>query len=235
MPAAVYVDFDAKGTVRQLNSLAKREFPFALAAATTDTAKDGQAVVIAGGRAAFELRSGEFIPRGVRITPARKSDVKQFGFAQADVHTAPRISSFMPHHVRGERRTPRKKKMAVPGPDLPKGYRTARGKVRRRYKPEELLKDWKGQYTGGRGSGRSKQRGKGKAFVASTRAGKPFIGRRAGRGRSPLEILWWLVDEAQIKPEWEWVEPIGGVVQAKFKKNFGRRLGRAIASSRGAA
>jgi hypothetical protein len=224
MPVSVNVSVDAKKTLAQLNRIQKSQWPFALALALTNTAKDGQVAVQLQSRLSFNLRS-EFITRGIRIKPAQKSDIVRFGLAISDVHTAERISTFMPVHEPGGTRLPvargrgqdKGRSIAYPGKDLPSSYRTGRGAIKERWKPANLLKGYR---TGARGKSQGKQirvgkKSQGRAFIIRTGKGTPLIVRRRGGGRE-LERLYVLFPEAKIKPRWKFEDSVIRAVRRDF-------------------
>ncbi|MCB2199650.1 phage tail protein [bacterium] len=225
-----------KDALRDLNWLEKEQLPFAFAQTLTQVAKDAQGAVQRRTRRQFDLH-GEFIPRGIRITAARKGDLKRYGIAQADVHTADRISSFMPHHERGEKRFPRGRRIAVPGADLrKKAYRTGSGKVRARWKPARLLQDYEGPHTGGRSraDGGTRKRRTAKAFLMTMKGGKLAIVRRRGRDRRPLDVLYWLVRSADIRRGWRFEETVKMTVEhSNMAGILQRNLTAAMATRRG--
>jgi len=238
MPMEINVSVDAKKTLAQLDRLKRSQWPFALALALTNVAKDGQVAAQLQTRLAFKLRS-DFVPRGIRITPAQKSDIQRFGLAMSDVHTAERISSFMPiHEVGGMRRPVAKgtgrdkgRSLAYPGEDLPSSYRTGRGAVKERWRPSTLLR---GSYTGARGKSKGKQirvgrKSQGKAFVIRTSSGTPIVVRRASSSSYPLQRLYVFFPEAKINRRWGFEDSVVEAVKRDFPGRLRQALERATA------
>jgi len=217
-----------KALAGSLDRLAKRQLPFAIAKSLTDTAKDAQSATQRQTRKEFNLH-GPFIPNGIRITAARKHDLVRYGFCQATVYTAPKISGFMPDHETGESRSPRRVTIATPAKDLKrKAYRTKTGKVKKTYKPESLLRDYK-PYRGGRKAITGRPgRGKGKAFITRTKRGSLIIAQRTGRKRYPLATLYNLIDKAKIKPRWRFKETAMNDINLHYEWNFRKNIELAI-------
>jgi len=242
MPNAIKVL--SADTIRALSSIQRQQFPFAFAKSLTQIAKTVQTGVQMRTRLEFQLHS-EFIPRGIRIIPAKKGDVKT-GRAFSAVYTAERISTFMPIHEEGGQREPSRQSgggggdkgasFALPGQFLQtKKFRTSTGKVKQRWRPAELLRNYRRHGSGGgklvavsRG-GRKKTpfiiRGKG--------SGVPMIVRRKSKKRTPLEVLYIFSSRATIKPVWDFEETVEKVVQLGFSKKFSRNLALAVETAGG--
>lgn len=240
MAFEISVEPDARKCLAQLNRIERSQWPFALAMALTNVAKDGQVAVQLQTRLAFALRN-QFVPRGVRITPAQKSDIQRFGLAMSDVHTAERISSFMPVHETGGKRRPvaagagsdKGRSLAYPGKELPASYRTGSGRIKERWRPSALLR---GYYTGARGKSKGKQirvgrKSQGKAFIIRSATGVPIVVRRAGPGAYPLQRLYVFFPEAKIKPVWRFEDTVVTAV----KRDFPGRLRQAMQKALGSA
>jgi hypothetical protein len=67
------VEIDVRATLRDLDKLARKQAPFAVALALTMTAKDAQAEVKRTLPEKFTIRT-PWVAKGIRIEPARKSD-----------------------------------------------------------------------------------------------------------------------------------------------------------------
>ena len=68
----IHIQVDTSDMERGLDAMARKQLPFAVAAALTATAKDAQAAVRAQMPARFTLR-GPWVPKGIRIRPAKKA------------------------------------------------------------------------------------------------------------------------------------------------------------------
>lgn len=181
----------------------------------------------------FDLRS-PFIPSGIRSTPnsaaqkaAAAHALKKYGDMNAAVFlrgaSDPRKSlEFAAHHATGETRGAQDKYIAVPMKGVKaKGFRTAKGRVRKRWKPAQLLKHFNATgsvYTGVTTQGRRKlgYKGKGrkipgKAFMIRSKRGEPLIARRISRGpkgSKNLEFLYILKTKARIQEKWGFVDGV---------------------------
>jgi hypothetical protein len=236
----------AKKTLEQLDKFALQQWPFALALALTRTAQMAQDAVQQKTRMQFGLHT-QFIPRGVRTQAASKSDIRTFGLAEANVHTASRIASFMPVHELGGSRTPvaggkgndKGKSIALPAYDLEsKRFRTSTGKIAKRWKPSELLKNYNSRAGAGVGGQKvvrvSRGGRKGKPFIIRGRgSGVPMIVRRRGKSAYPLELLYIFSRRATYKPVWDFAEEVDRAVDAHFVDNLTRAVGQALAGGFG--
>lgn len=232
------LSMDADDMLKQLRRIAGDQFPFALAKALTNLAQIGQVTAQLKTRTTFNLHS-DFIPRGIRIIPARKSDVKSMGIATSAVYTAPRISTFMPGHELGEVRSPfaggardKGKFIAVPGRDLrSKSYKTGTGKVRKRWRPSTLLANYT-RLEGNKGSthrDRAPGGRKGTPFIVRDKSnGTAMIVRRRGKKQYPLEVLYILIPRATIKPVWRFEETVQEAVDQVYLPVFDRAISQAL-------
>jgi hypothetical protein len=152
------------------------------------------------------------------------------------VHTAPIISGFMPIHETGGIRNPhaggsgrdRGRALALPGEDLRRrNYRTKTGRVRKRWKPGELLKYYN-EGNRGRAQARSGRGGRRRAFITKTKGGVPVVLRRRGRARYPLERLYVFTPRAAIKPTWKFEPTVKKFAQFAFRPKFNRNMASAL-------
>lgn len=225
-----------KDTIKDLNYIQRQQLPFVLAKTLTETARGAAQAVQQVTRREFELHT-EFIPRGIRIKPAKKEDLVRFGFIEADVHTAPRISTFMPIHETGGTRRPfpgrggmrdSGRSLAMPGESLrTRKFKTATGRVRKRWKPGELLK----QYNTTRGNRTVKRSGRGGrrlAFLVRTKRGDVMVLRRKSRKRYPLERLYYFDSFADFKSVWNFEPTVRRYVSFAFLQKFERNMRAAV-------
>lgn len=222
------VSVDADATLRDIRRIAGDQFPFAFAKGLTILAKMGKRAVQQQTRHEFNLKT-EFIPRGITIRAARKSDVKTKARADAAVLTRPLISSFMPPHERGGVKRPgayggasdKGRMLALPGRDLRKSaYQTKTGRVKKRWRVGTLLKNYNQlgprEAAGLRGS--RKRFGPRTPFIVrSSRSGQALVVRRRSlRQRRPLEILYILVPSARIPSHWKFEPTVRLIVRANY-------------------
>jgi len=215
----------AEKTMKDLTALQRQQFPYALAKTLTDLALGSQEIVRIRTRALFETKS-EFIPKGIKIRPGRKAEVKA-GRGRSEVFTMPLISAFMSIHETGGTRQPavksggedRGKALTVPALALmAKSYRTRTGRVKKSYQPTTLF-----QKRGGRLS---------QAFVLKGQdSGVPIVARRLTRKRYPLEILYIFSKRTTYKPVWEFEESVEKHVMRQYTRVFDRNLKAAMATA----
>lgn len=229
---------------RGLSDLEKNQFPFALAKTLTEIATLAVEEVKRTTRQEFRLHS-EFIPKGIGRTSARKADVKNKGVGSTVIFTKPIISGWMPVHETGGTRKAQSssgggrdkgKYLAIPATDLLKReYRTGTGAVRRRWKPSELLTQYKGRNVSLSGGVVRATRGgrKGKPFIIRGRgSGVPMIVRRKGPKRYPLELLYIFSRKARYKPVWGFEKAVDKIVDLRFASRLRANLSVAVKNAR---
>jgi hypothetical protein len=234
---------EMEDTLRALKQIAGDQWPFAMAKSLTDLAKRGRDGAQVRTRRAFDLKT-EFIPRGITIKSAKKSDVKLRGTADAAVLTKPLVSEFMPIHEFSGVKTPGPytgahdsgKMLAIPGRDLRgRKYLTGRGKVRKRWAPAELLKQYNAMSPreAARTRGGRERAGARVPFVTQIGSGTPAIVRRKSkRKRLPLEVLWVFVPESRIPKHWRMEETVQRIVKGTYQMVFKRNVEQALATRR---
>lgn len=237
----IKIDFDAKKAMSALNTLERRQFPFAFAKSLTETAEAARQGVGIQSRREFGLHS-EFIPRNIKKSGASKQDFTSFGFAEAAVFTGRRLDDWMGAHETGGTRKPgtggvggrdRGSHLALPGKGLKKrSFKTRSGKIRSRWKPKRLLEkfnDGRGGRTvkGGRG-GRKKE----PFVIRGKNSGVPMIVRRISKKRYPLEVLYVFVKDAKIDKKWGFEKTVRRVANGVFKKKLSKNLVMAVKNSR---
>ena len=225
-----------------LSDLEKNQFPFALAKTLTEVAEMAVQNVQKTTRQEFQLH-GEFIPRGIARSPAKKADVRNTGIGSTVIFTKPIISGWMPVHETGGVRQSagggagdKGKYLAVPATDLLKrSYRTGTGRVRMPYKPSTLLATYKGRNVSMSGGIVRPTKGgrKGKAFVIRGKgSGTPMIVRRKTKSRYPLELLYIFSKRARYKPVWGFEKAVDETVELHFQDTLHANLQKAVASAR---
>lgn len=234
-------EIDDRSVVRELEKAAGDQWPYALALALTRTAQRAQEAVQAQTRSTFKLH-GEFIPKGIRVTPARKADVQR-GKAEAAVYTAPGISGWMPLHESGGLKEPsahsgggdKGRTLAIPGKGLTSmSYQTGTGAIRKRLKPAALLEFYNANKPGASQKGKPKT-GRGSrrpAFIIKDNSsGNPLIVRRAAGKNSPLEVLYNLIPKAHLKPQWQFEKTVQKSVHTHFIKELRKAVQEALATA----
>lgn len=228
----IQVSVDYKATAKQLDDIGREQLPFAFAAALTKTAVAAQKQVQNRTKKAFQIHS-DFIPKGIKIKPAFKAEIKRFGFTTAAVLTAPIISQWMPLHETGDdKRSVRGRKLAVPEAGLlNQNPKTGRGAIKASQKPGALLRRMD------KAQAKPKKRGKGKLpslpfMMHGKRSGNTLIVQRWGPGRGDIRTLYQFQPRAQISPRWAFEETVRRVAMRAFPAYLDRELKAAIASAR---
>lgn len=234
--AKEFIKIYEKEAYNALSEIEKKEHPFVLAKSITQVAKGATFAVQAKTRQEFDLRS-EFIPKSVRFTGAKKSEVKSIGKTSAKVFAMDRIQ-FMTIHEEGGEREPfgtggddKGRSFAIPSEMIGDTHRTSTGRVKRRMKPKELLKNYQGRSVKGKprsNAGRTKE-----PFVIKGKdSGVPMIVRRRSKKRYPLKILYIFTRRARYKPEWEFEDTVVAYVERAFPTIYSRNMRLAVRSSR---
>lgn len=226
--------FEAE-TFQALSSLEQSQHPFAFAKALTYIAGMAAAAVRDKTRDEFDLKT-EFIPRGVRRLPAKKSELKSTGKTTAAVFTMDKMG-FMTIHEEGGEREPfasggrdKGKTFALPGVDMGEKMLTRTGRTKKRFTPKELLENY-------RPSKEGKPRGKASRrrapFIIRARgSGVPMIVRRQSTTRYPLEVMYIFTTRASYKPVWDFEETVTAVVEKHFPAVYQQNLEHAVRTAR---
>ncbi len=207
-----------------------RDWPITVVEAFSDIAEHARDASRQQTGRRFKLHS-DYITKGIKNYPANESQksrarsaLERFGDMNAAVYVRgarkpERSLEFMADHELGETREAQSKMIAVPTKTLKqKGYRTARGRVRKRWKPEELLKRYRASgahFTGSTTVGASRQKKRrypGHAFLIAGKSGKVFIARAMKRAkggtRRNLEFLYMFMPSVDIKKEWGFADSV---------------------------
>lgn len=228
----IKVDFDMKAAKIGMTHLQKNQFPFVMAKSLTETAEGARQAVGVQTRREFNLHT-EFIPRNIKKSPAKKSDIQRWGIAEAAVFTGKKLDGWMGVHEWGGTKKPMQssgrdegKALALPGTDImTKSYKTSTGKVKVRWKPKTLLKEYKGRNTAIQ-KGKKKTRAR-KSFIIKPK-NTAMVVRRKGKMSKPLEILYVFKSEAKIKAKWGFAKAVRRYVNFAFRKKFDRNMTMAI-------
>ena len=196
------VQVDQKDFQKDLSALQREHFPFAMAKTLTQLAKLGQGAARAQTKKVFRLHT-EFIPNGIRISPARKAEVRAGG-GEAAVYTADDIDFMVPHEEGGTKK-PRGQALAIPSfpaqrttPDL----KTKTGKVRAKYMPRKLL-ERKGTFVKN-------------AFI--------WIFRKAIGAIQPFFLF---ASSAKIRPRWKFEPTVKKEVEKNAERIFTTNMNEA--------
>lgn len=218
----------------------EHDYPKAVAECFSDIAKMGRDEGRSLTKNKFKLHS-EYIPKGIRHLPqtdaqknAAARGMKKYGDMSAWVFvrkaTDPKKSlMFMVHHEIGEKREAVKRYIAVPTRRMKeKAFRTAKGKVKKRWKPETLLQSYNesGSYFTGkttRSTNRQRRTGRGrrlpgKPFLIRGYRGDITIVRRLTNFYLILEHLYVLKEDVTIKKEWGLVRGVKEAIMRNYSK-----------------
>lgn len=226
----IKIEVDARDAMRTLKGIEREQFPFAYAAALTETAKLAQIGVQQQTRRVFNLHS-EYIPRGVLVQAAKKKDVTTMKMAWSMVYTSRAITPFMAWHETGGRKRPLGRALTIPGEGIENySFKAARGSVKKRWKPVTLLAGYQGRNaTGQQKRGRLSR----KAFILPQKGGQPaMIARRIARGERGLEILYIFTPSAEIAATWGFERTVRTVANRVFVKVFEHKFAAAMQTAR---
>lgn len=236
-----FIVMHSKEATRALTNLQKEQHPFAFAKSLTQVAEGAVLAVRSKMHREFDMKT-EFIPKGVRRTPAKKSDIKNKGEGQAVVFTMKGIDFFTLHEEGGYREiaisgggADKGKAFAMPGSrDMGDSMETSTGKIRANYKPKRLLQNYEGiNNTKRRGTGKSGRGRPKEAFIIKHKTSKtPMIVQRRSKNRIPLKILYVFTRRAKYKPTLQMEKTVTGYVVRAFPTIYKRNMRRAIATAK---
>lgn len=232
--AKEFIKIFEKQAYQKLTAIEKEQHPFVLAKSLTQIAKGAMFAVKQKTRQEFDLKS-EFIPKSIRFSGANVKQMKDTGKANSFVFTMDRIQ-FMSIHEEGGEREPfsagtddKGRSFTIPSEMIEGKHRTSRGRVRKRYKPKELLKNYQGRTTRARPQGKAK-RTKEPFIIRAKESGVPMIVRRTTKKRYPLKILYIFSSRVKYSPEWEFEDTVVDYVERSFPSLYKRNMQLAIRS-----
>lgn len=195
---------------------------------TTRSARDA---VRAQTSARFDL-STAYILKGIKNTPETSAQMRaganamqRYGDIRGRVYLRPgngkRSLQFMVAHETGGLKEVDGKASTIPARDLmSKSYKTARGAVRKRWKPKQLLTAYNA--AGGRNAPRGNTVGKKPFIKKSPMSGALQIVRRKSKRNPELEILYTFKRNVRLKKRWGFVHTArlrgGAVANAAFER-----------------
>jgi hypothetical protein len=194
----ISISVNAENVIKTLSDIKKRRLPFAMANALTQTAKQSQFVVQKRLREIFTIRN-TWTERGIKITPARKSDSDQFAEVKVD------RNYLVLQDLGGEKIThnghryvcvPIRENLGIGNADI----------IRQRQRPSALI-------------------AAGKAFKVQLKDGRLFLFERISTGRgaaraSTIVPIYRLVLEARVRPVLQFESTVLDVVRTNFIPNF---------------
>lgn len=214
MPGFIEVKIDIQSALKEMGSIVNEQFPFGYALALTRVAVAGRMAAMELTRREFHLHT-EFVPQGIWVDKALKSDIKNHGYAYSKVYTAPIISAWMPLQETGDKKRPRKRALSIPGRYLESlNYKDSKGHVLENFKPNELLK----HFNATRGSSKGlKYKAKGQNVPTPFILKGYIVIRSNGLRRSKLQTIYSLRKDAKIKPKWNFEKTINMVVSIEWE------------------
>jgi hypothetical protein len=245
----VNITWNERETLAHLTWIERDQYPFAHAKALTRIAQESAEVVRKRTKQKFELKT-DFIPKGIKIKPAKKADITRGGRASSSVFTAERISGFMPKQETGGERKPgsgtmgggsssKGKSLAIPGKGVAgsqfattklarKRLETASGKISKSKTPHALLNRL--SQSGQKKTQQVKRGGSKKSpfVIRGKTSGIPMIVRRVGKKRYPLEILYIFRPSASYKKTWGMIDTVVEYVHKNYERVFTEELKAAV-------
>lgn len=189
-----------------LTEFGQKQIPFATVLAIKFTLEDAQQELRAQLPRRFTIRN-TFLEKGIRIKFANKKNLAGRVFT---------VDEILRRQITGAQKGG--KGRPVPLPRAIKGGGSSNApavKVLRAGKRPRALK------------------GKKKVFEAPIRGGHRGIFKRVGKARYPIEFLWRLHwKSTKIDSNFDFEDIATRVFRKRWQKNFGKALGRALASSR---
>lgn len=238
------IQVDTKRFLRAWQKLRHEQIPKAVVFGISRTARTARDEVRALTRQRFRLHT-DFIPNSVRHIPDRRKSnqmtaaVRAFRnkhksfrsavFARGANAPKSKLDFMVPHEEGGTKTSVHGGKIAVPAHDIKKyRYKTRTGKIKKAWKPENLLKHYNevGPNTKGTKLPPRNRRGKPKSFLLNTKSGKTFVVRRKARGSKKLEFLYHLIKSAQIRERWDFTETVHTVVRRDIFDDVNRLVKR---------
>lgn len=214
MEISVQTDIDR--ALRQLTSITEaQQLRFAVAAALTDTALDGQAEVRRNMRRRFIIRR-DWIIKGIRIKPATKAKLEAWVYS---------IDEFMGRQERGEAKRPaRDTHLAVPY----QARTSPQAIIRNADLPQHLGKK-EIEIVNRKGVKRTIKGKGGEAFKFEA-GGVTYLVRRRG---AKLEFLYALQRQTKpLKPRLGLADDVRMIARTRFGRHLQRRMEMALRTAR---
>lgn len=218
----IRIDFDYHKEMKKFEGIEKEQFPFAVALALTRTAQQAQKVVQKETQEKFNLHT-MFIPRNIKVTPAKKKDIQKFGLAEAYVGTT-KLISFMTLQETGGVKKPKGRALSLPSEGLGGNAKTATGAIKKGMKPKALLARFD--------SKKKEKKTKGGQVKPMAFVAKGMILIRVGPGRYPLKVLYKFEEKAKIKPRWEFERTVRTIAENYFAHNMEQAMRFAVATAK---
>lgn len=245
------IEVDLSAFVTSARQHINTDYPRAIVNAFSSIAEMGADDVKSATRSAFDLHSN-FITSGIKSLPHTTSQKKAAARALAKYNdftaavylrgsaSVKRSLAFMADHEYGGKRQPHAQFIAVPMDGVKsKSYRTSRGRVKKRWKPSELLQRFNsagsvlsnGTTTNkGRRLGPRRKRVPGAPFLLTVTGGTTMVVRRKQRAASPgahcLEFMYALKKQTAIKRRWRFTETVMTAVKNTYSSTIAAHVKR---------
>jgi len=227
------ITVDTKEFEKSWGKLSKKAIPEAFVKGVSETAKKANISVIRHTRSVFKLHS-DYILKGIKYRPATVSQIKasigklkkSYNF-HASVYvrgakTEKRSLSFLVDHELGGTRKPEDgSHIAIPGDVRRYSYKTARGKVYKRWNPETLL-EYFNKY-GISSRSRKRQRSKPKPFIMKASSGIYIVRNKAKKSRD-IEFLYKLQSQVRIQKRWDFIKTVHSNVSMNLFQDINRQI-----------
>jgi len=193
-----------KDFTRHLNSIQKKQVPFATAQALNDTVFDVRKRIVERTYSrAFDVKNRRFASQAFRVVKATKR--KQWARLYDRLGRGN-----LALHAKGGTKRAKGRHVAVPSSNV---KRTASGKVSKAKRPRAVIAS-------------------GKAFKGKTRGGKPVIFAKPRGKRGQVKLLYTLVGSVPVKKQFNFYDVATSTARRAFRHHFSKRLARALATAR---
>lgn len=231
MESFIKAEFNIKATQDALGTFIGDQIAFVTAKSLTDLATASQRLIRENIPRRFNVHS-TWVQKGVRVKPALKKDIQNYGMAEAEVK---HIDPYMEQHevggdkeLRSHGKSVGKKNIAIPEKGFAANARTGSGKIKTSMRPKTLLKDI------GK-PGRQRKWGKHRKpkpyIIKSKFNGAALIAIRTTDARYPVEYLYVLSKHAHIKQRFDFEKQTRVYVEGNASKVFAENMMAAIKSN----
>ena len=191
---------------RRLNSVQRKQLPFAFANTLNDTAFQVLETVTGPTyNRAFDVKNRKFAGQSFRVFKAKKRKLEA-SVTQLKVRQLYRGNLRM--HAEGGIKRPRAGNIAVPS-DKMKAKRTRTGRIGEANRPRQLLE-------------------KPRTFIAAMPSGKRGIWQRRGKKRLPIDLLYSFEKSVRITKNYLFFEDGSKVVRQNLQRNFSKAFDQAM-------
>lgn len=221
------VTLDIKSFMRGMDEVTKKQLPFAMAKALTNTAQDCQRKLIDDLDEYFTIRNN-FVAKGIRTTPARKN--KNINDMYSMVGS---LEKFMKLQAEGGTKESSGKALGVPTVGPHGTRKTEAAKITQSLRMSNMLKDYKqgGKRTPGKAK-RLQPRYK-RYFIAPLPNMKARgIWLRTTKKHYPIHLMYIFEHRVRIPKRWPIQEQVRKEVNAVWERNARIALMQALATAR---